>query len=113
MSKNVLNSRQIMTNGDMSQTSISSDVINVLYLDNIGLQIEWTGTATGTITVQASIDGTTYYALTFDPALAQPAGSASGYLVSLNQLPYKYFKVVYTKSSGTGTMNVYCSIKEV
>lgn len=114
MRKNVQLVTQIITAGDMSQATITSTVIDTRWMDNVGLQIEWTSAdAVGTIEVQASVNGTTYHAITFSPALTQPASNNGGYLVNLNQLPYEYFKVVYTRTSGTGVLNVWSCTKEI
>lgn len=113
MSKNVIFAKTILSAGDMSLGTLTSQSINEQFLDNVGIQIQWTGAPVGVIAVNASIDGLTYYALTFDPVLAQPAGSAGGYLVNLNQLPFVYFNVTYTKTSGTGALTVIQTSKEV
>lgn len=113
MPKDTIYPIHIINAGDMSQATLTSTVINVQNLDNAGLEVTWTGSPTGTITVQASISNQTFYSLTFNPTLTQPAGSAGGYLINLNQLPFTYFKVVYTKTSGTGTLDVWAAVKEV
>lgn len=113
MPKNVINPIHILTSGDMSQSTLSSDIINVQYLDNVGLEVTWTGTPTGTITVEGSVSNSNYYSLTFNPTLTQPAGSSGGYLINLNQFPFVYYYVKYTRSSGTGTLNVWAAVKEV
>lgn len=100
--------------GVMTGTNVlNSQTFNLQNLDNIGLQVEWTGTPTGTIEVMCSINNITFYALTFDPTLAQPSGSASGYLINLNQVPFPYLKVRYTNSSGVGVLNVWLSGKDL
>jgi len=100
--------------GSMTGTSvIHSSVTDVRNLDNIGLQVNWTGTPTGTLIVEGSNDGTTFYALTFSPSLAQPSGSASGYLISLNQFPWIYCRVSYTNSSGSGNLFVTLAAKDL
>lgn len=109
-----INSIQIVTAGSMTSTNtITSTVLTIANFDNIGLEIAWTGTPVGTISVAVSNSGTNFYALTFNPILTQPAGSAGGYVVSLNQLPFQYLEVQYTNSSGTGTLNVYAFEKDV
>lgn len=116
--KNVLLPKHILVDGDMSLDAESS-VIDGTYQDNIGLQIEWTGSPTGTISIQASIDYDarfntgTFYELSFSPALGQPAGAADGYLVNLNQLPFPFYKVSYDAAGGTGVLNVWVTSKEV
>lgn len=106
MAKSVLTPQTILKNGDMSLGSVTSANVSVQFMDNIGLQIQWTGAPVGVIAVNGSVDGITYYALTFDPVLTQPAGSAGGYLVDLNQFPFVNYNVSYTKTSGTGSLTV-------
>lgn len=110
----------------MSSTNqINSAVQNVQNFDNLGLEIAWTGTPTGTITVNGAINNphlTPYSdtnpipannALTFDPVLNQPGGSAGGYLIDLNQFPFPYIQVQYVNASGSGTLNVYIFEKDL
>jgi hypothetical protein len=100
--------------GSMTGTStITSDTYNVVNLDNIGLQCIWTGTATGTITVNGSVDGSTFTSLTFNPALTQPAGSAGNILIDINQFPFPFLNVAYTNATGSGTLNVWLFGKDV
>ncbi len=105
--KKLLYPYSLVTNGVMTGTAvITSPAVDVLNFDNHGLQVHWTGTPTGNFEVQVSNDGTTYDTLTFEPLLAQPAGSASGYAVNLNQISWKWLRVRYTNASGTGVLNV-------
>lgn len=94
-------------------TVIISNPTNIQNLDNIGVQISWTGTAVGVIEIDCSIDGTNYFALSFGPALTQPAGTAGGYLVNLTELPYPLIRVKYTNASGTGTLSVWICGKDL
>jgi hypothetical protein len=98
----------------MTGTSVlTSQTFNCQNLDNIGIQVDWTGTPTGTIAVFASIDNVNFHAFTFNPALSQPAGSAGGYLISLNQVPFPYVYLQYTNSTGTGVLNAFLSAKDL
>lgn len=100
--------------GVMATTAtIYSQIIDLSKMDNIGLEVTWTGTPTGTITVNVSNSGVNFYALTFDPALAQPAGSGSGYAIDLNQVPFKYMMLKYINASGTGVLTVYGQSKDL
>lgn len=108
------NEYHLITNGVMTgTTTILSAAFNIENVDNIGIQVDWTSTAVGTISVLASIDGVTYHALTFDPVLAQPAGTAGGYVIDLNQVPFPWLKVKYVNTSSTGILNVYIFSKDV
>lgn len=100
--------------GVMTGTSVlTSPVFNAQNLDNVGIQVDWTGTPTGVIQVLGSIDTVNYHAFSFSPALAQPAGAAGGYLISLNQIPFPYIKLQYTNTSGTGVLNAWLSAKDI
>lgn len=113
MRKNVIAPVQIIESGDMS-ADITSSVLVLQWMDNAGLQIEWASTdAIGTIEVQASVNGVTFYALTFSTALTQPNSNNGGYLVNLNQFPFRYFRVFYDRTSGSGTLNVWATVKEI
>lgn len=112
MNKNIKNNMRIINAGDMS-ASVSSAAIDVSLQDDIGLEIAWTGTPTGTITINASNNGGTFYSLTFATALTQPSGSASGIVVALANYPFTYLKVTYTRSSGSGSLDCYLTSKDI
>lgn len=100
--------------GAMASTNtIYSNIIDVSKIDNSGLEVNYTGTPTGTISVMASNSGLNFYDLTFDPSLTQPAGSAGGYLIDLNQYPFKYIMIKYVNASGTGSLTVYTQFKDL
>lgn len=94
-------------------TVYTSPTFNAAILDNIGIQIAFAGTMTGTLVVQCSIDNVNFIPLTFTPALAQPSGSNLSYLINLNQLPFPYLQVSYTNASGSGTLTAYLSAKDL
>lgn len=93
--------------------TVNSEVFNISNLDNVGIQINFVGTMTGTLTVNCSIDNANFIALTFSPALSQPAGSNLSYLINLNQVPYPYVRLSYTNATGSGTLDVYLSAKDL
>jgi hypothetical protein len=100
--------------GTMSGTNtIYSQIIDVSKMDNVGLEVAWTGAPTGTFQVLTSCSGINFNAITFNPPLAQPSGSAGGYSVDLNQLPFKYILLKYTNSSGSGVLTVYGQNKDL
>ncbi len=113
-SKKTLPEYVLINAGAMTGTAtLNSTPTNIQNLDNVGLQVSWTGTAVGTFAVQCSIDGVTYDSLTFNPALTQPAGTPGGYLIDLNQLPFPWLQVTYTNTSGSGTLTVSIFGKDV
>lgn len=100
--------------GAMASTNtIYTQILDISRMDNCGLEVTWTGTPTGTITVNVSNSGINFYALTFSPVLTQPAGAAGGYAIDLNQLPFKYMMLKYVNSSGSGSLTVYAQMKDL
>lgn len=92
-------------------TTIYTNILGLAQSDNQGIELTWTGTPTGTIQVMVSNSGANFYALTYTPALAQPAGSASGYVIANIGIPFRYCFLQYTNASGTGTITAYVQCK--
>lgn len=113
----------LINNGAMTgTTTLLSIPQNLTNFDNAGLEITWSGTPTGVISILGSVSASinavpapavNYYALTFNPVLTQPAGSAGGYLINLNQFPFPYMQFQYVNTSGTGVLNVFLSEKDL
>jgi hypothetical protein len=101
---------QIITNCDMSTTACTSLPVNIQSYANVGIQFIWTGAPTGLISVQVSQNGPTgtYTALTLTPT--EPSGSAGMWYLDA-QTNAQYIEAVYTKTSGTGNLNVYLGAK--
>jgi hypothetical protein len=100
----------VAVSGTTTYTSPSTFVAN---LDNVGPQVVFVGTMTGAFSVLVSNDDSNYDALTFVPALSQPAGSNLKYAIDLNQLPWPYIKFQYVNSSGSGTLTVTIFAKDL
>lgn len=97
--------------GDMS-TDIISPLTHIDTGDQICYQCHWTSSsAVGVISVQGSVDGTTWDDITFTPALAQPTSNNGGYLINLALVPFPLIRLKYTRTSGTGNLVVYMSAK--
>lgn len=96
-----------------STNTVYSNIQDLSNFDNEGVEVTWTGTPTGTITFYGSESGINFYPITFSPSLNQPGGSAGGYLVSLNQYPWRYLYISYTNSSGTGSLTVWIGSKDL
>lgn len=96
-----------------STTTYLSQPINIKNTDNILLQLIWTGTPTGVFTVQQSPDGNLYDDLIVSPPITQPAGSAGHWSVNLNQSPATWVQVQYVNASGSGTVDVIVTAKDI
>lgn len=120
--KNTLQSYQLITSGDMS-SSITSAATNIQFLDNIGVQLHFTGSPTGTFSVQVSLNHKQdsqgvvsvpgdWVSIVLSPAPVA-AGSADDIYIDINQISSPWLRVVYTRSSGSGTLQGYVGAKEV
>lgn len=90
--------------------NITSSETDVSYLDNIGIQLIFTGTPTGTFSVEGSNDGATWTALDFGTTIAA-SGAAGSHLLNINQCPYMKLRTVFTFVSSTGSLDAYISGK--
>lgn len=119
--KNTLQPIKFVSAGDMSGT-ITSKAIGIQFLDNIALQFNFTGTPTGTFSVQGSLDHAEYFGtvtkagtwneVTLDPVPAA-AGAAGSILINMDQLAFPFLRVVYTAASGTGSLDAYITAKMI
>ncbi len=113
--KNVILPKRILDGASLS-TSLTSQVIDIRYLDNVGIQIVLTGAsnAVGVFDVQVSndhtinADGSTRDAGAWIslPAVSETitSGSPSPIFLDLNQLGAAFIQLIYTRTSGTGTV---------
>jgi hypothetical protein len=74
---------------------------------HLSMGFSWTGTPTGTLKLQHSFDGATWFdtpgaATEFT---AQPAGGAGSVATNWYNMPGTLARIVYTRSAGTGTLN--------
>jgi len=119
--KNTLLSYKMSTAQSMG-ASFNSRVTNIQHLDNIGIQANvLSGTPTGVLQVQISAD----YAQDFmgnvlnagnwvDLAPAQQAltaGSPANTYFDLTELSAPWIRVHYTRTSGTGTIDILITAK--
>jgi len=108
----------IVSAGDMS-ADITGDTVFIGHIYGFAVQAVWTGTPQGTIKVQGSCDlgraeddptGVSHW----DDISTQAAGGAAGTkLFNLDAQHYRWVRVVYTKSSSTGTLNARINLKGV
>lgn len=132
--KNQLLKYQSITNGDMSLSSITSAITNISFLDDIGYQFNFTGSPVGTIALQVSADHAQDYSsppnvtvagnwvnltftywngLTFVTDTSIPTSVGSPIYIDLALLSAPWIRAVYTKTSGTGTLQAFVTAKAV
>lgn len=90
--------------GDMSAASITSGQSDCQNVDHFQYLVSWTGsTPIGTLEVQQSTDGTSWTALDFGGSISV-SGNTGSHTLIVQKISFKYCRLVYTKSSGTGTL---------
>jgi hypothetical protein len=109
---------QVITEGDLSD-DLTSLVTNIQFLDNIGYQLNITGSPTGTFSVEVSIDYAqdnngnvknegNWIELTSEGITA---GSPAKVYFDLNQLSAPWIRVSYVRSGGTGSVDAFITGK--
>jgi len=123
--KNALARTTIVSAGDMSQATVTSSVGKIEFLDNIGIQVNITaGTPSGAFDVQVSADHTednlgnvtnagNWISLGSTYTSTITSGSPSNVYFDLYGLSSLFIRLLYTKSSGTGTFNAYLVGKSI
>lgn len=121
--KNNLLKFQTITAGNMASATLTSAVTNIQWLDNIGYQFNFSGSPVGTFAIQVSADyaqddsgnvtnAGNWIAVSL-PTPAVASGSAGSLYIDLNQLSAPWIRAVYTKTSGTGTLNAFITAKQI
>lgn len=129
--KNNLRQFYTVVNGDMS-SNITSAITNIQWLDNIGIQFDFSGAPVGNFQVQVSADyvqddngnvinaGTwiplilTYFnGTTFTSSPNVPTSVGSPIYMDLNQLSAPWIRAQYIATSGSGTLNTLITAKMI
>lgn len=87
----------------MSQATVSTPALNVRTTGFMSIQAVWTGSPVGTIALKFSNDNVTYTDYSGSAVAVSGAGD-TGWL--LDSVEFYWIKVVYTKTSGTGSLTV-------
>lgn len=110
--KNITPAFEIVTAGDMSADFVSRP-IPIEYLDNIGIQLEWTGSPNGNFFVDGRVHPKAPWTeLVLTPPVAA-SGSAGDWLISLLLVPYAELQLRFVMLSGTGTLTAWAMCKQV
>lgn len=119
--KNVLATYHAIIDGDMS-APITSPVTNVMFLDNLIIQLNSTGSPNGEFTVEFSANySQDSQGNVLDPGnwvecVLSPLASittAGNVILDFNQMPAAYMRVKWTPASGTGVLNMFVAAKEI
>ena len=97
----------LVADGDMSGSINSSSGV-LKFSDRFCIQAVWTGSPVGSIKVQASLNDTNWSDVSDSSQAVSGAGS---FLWSFALQAYSFFRVVYTATSGSGTLNVTAATK--
>lgn len=115
-----------VVNGDMS-ANVTSPVTAIEFMDNIGIQINFSGSPVGNFQVQVSmdynqdvngnvIDAGNWIAVPFPAPVSSinlPTSVGSPIYIDLNQLSAPWIRLTYTATSGSGTLNSFICGKMV
>lgn len=113
MRKNVVRGYKMVDAGSMAATITSSEV-NVINLDKASIYVDWSGTApVGVLVVQArNADNGDWFDLDFGTPIAI-SGSTGSHVLLFNELPHNSIRLVYTATSGTGSLDAVLAAKQV
>jgi len=88
-------------------SSFNSSTVDISEVIGYAVQLTYTGTPTGSLTINASNDGTNFFTV----ATVTLTGSAGTNVQNFTQAHYKYVRISYTFTSGAGTLTAYVSGK--
>jgi hypothetical protein len=103
-----IDQKQIVTGADMSSGTITSESLPALHAAIGAVHAVFTGSPTGTIKIQSSIDGVNWTDITGSSRSITAAGDI---MWNLNNIGFNYFRLVYIATSGTGTLNAWSNFK--
>lgn len=107
--KNVLLPFKLADATSLGASFVSAST-SIRYLDNVAIQMNASGTPVGDLTVEGTVDGTNWIAFSTASSLT---GSSSNFLLDLNQLSFDKVRVRYTRTSGTGSVDIWVMAKRI
>jgi hypothetical protein len=105
---NVFAYTKIVNSGNMA-ASITSDIYTIAGRKVYAIHAIYTGSPVGTLTLEASNDGSTWATVT---GSSTAVSGASNTFFNVADAGYEMVRLKYTLASGTGTLNAYASYKE-
>lgn len=115
--------KPILTSGDMSQASVTSIGLDLNQCALGAIQAVWTGAPVGTLILQISCDEVAA-SITSDPAAnvvnwttytgsSTAVNGAGDFTWNLLDIGYRWLRMKYTKTSGTGSISATFTAKGV
>jgi len=97
---------------DLSEATLTSEVVEVGQLDYGSIFVEWDSTAiNGVITVQArNGDDGSWFNINFGDTITCNVDDSNHQLV-MNELGFTHLRLVYTRTAGTGTIDAFLTLK--
>lgn len=92
-----------ISGGDMS-ADITGPAQDLSYIIGYSVQAVWSGSPVGNIIVQCSNDGITWKDIT--STTTATGGGAGSVILNIVDAMYKKSRVIFSRTSGTGTLNV-------
>jgi len=113
MRKNVVRGYKMFDAADISST-ITSPEVNVINLDQASIFVSWSGSSPyGTLEVQFK-NGDNGAWFTVDMGGPIPILNSSGqHILIFHELPHTAMRLVYSRISGTGTIDAVITAKQV
>lgn len=103
------NGLQVITSGDMSAASVTSDSFTVQHTPIVCIELNWAGAApVGTAQLQGSVSGLNWFNVGSTVAVSGASGTVQ---VTDANAGYLFARVVYTRTSGSGTLQAYSEAK--
>lgn len=102
-----LSNKTMLTNGDMA-SSVNSENAQVSLVTGFSIQSVFSGAPVGNLKLQVSNDGTNFYDY---PGSSANISSAGTIIWNVGDVYFQWVKVVYTRTSGTGTLNITLTYK--
>ena len=94
--------------GSADFTSNPQPIGDILYY---GVQVNFTGgTATGTVFVQGSIDGTNFANI---PGASASITAGGSHIIDVGPAGHERFRVFYDRTAGTDTIDIFVMLKQV
>jgi hypothetical protein len=100
---------QQVYNAQSMSADITSSGIEVAGLGGFAVHFIWTGTPTGSVSVEASNDNSNFVQIDTQ-AFVTTDGQ---HLLNVERPHYKYIRLKYTRTTGTGALTAYVSGKQI